>query len=125
MSKIAPWLSVGDVALAVAFYGTAFGAETVESHVDKAGTLQVARVMIEGAEVWLSRDAANAPSAADARDPMHLILTVDDPDAVFARAIAAGAREVTAVRDDYGWRIGRLVDPSGHGWEIGRPLSQG
>jgi len=123
MSKIAPWLSVEDVALAVAFYESAFGAETVESHADKAGTLQVARVMIEGAEVWISRDAANAPSAADGKEPMHLILTVDDPDAVFARAIAAGAREVTAVRDDYGWRIGRLVDPAGQGWEIGKPLS--
>jgi PhnB protein len=122
MSKIAPWLSVADAAIAVAFYEAAFGAETVESHADQSGALQVARVMIEGAEVWISRDAESAPSHAAGKEPVHMILTVDDPDAVFARAIAAGATEITAVRDDYGWRIGRLVDPSGHGWEIGKPL---
>ena len=122
MSKIAPWLSVADAAIAVAFYETAFGAETVESHADEAGTVQVARVMIEGAEVWVSRDPEGAPADAAGKEAVHLILTVDDPDTVFARAVAAGATEVTPVRDDYGWRIGRLVDPCGHGWEIGKPL---
>jgi PhnB protein len=122
MSKVAPWLSVNDVATAVSFYETAFGAETVESHADKAGVLQVARVMVEGAEVWISRDTANAPAASDGKEPVHMILTVDDPDAVFAKALEAGATEVQAVRDDYGWRIGRLVDPAGHGWEVGKPL---
>jgi PhnB protein len=38
------------------------------------------------------------------------------------RAVVAGATEVTAVADDYGWRVGRIVDPYGHHWEIGRPL---
>ena len=53
-----------------------------------------------------------------------MILTVDNPDAVFARTIAAGAREVWPVADQsYGWRVGRLVDPSGHHWEIGKPLA--
>jgi uncharacterized glyoxalase superfamily protein PhnB len=42
-------------------------------------------------------------------------------DAMFARAVAAGAREVHAVTEDYGWRLGRVVDPYGHHWEIGRP----
>jgi PhnB protein len=42
---------------------------------------------------------------------------------MFARAIAAGALEVVAVKEDYGWRLGRVVDPFGHHWEIGRPLA--
>ena len=49
-------------------------------------------------------------------------MTVSDPDAMFARAVAAGARVVTAVTNDYGWRLGRVADPFGHHWEIGRPL---
>ena len=37
--------------------------------------------------------------------------------------IAAGATEVVAVAEAYGWRLGRVVDPFGHHWEIGHPLS--
>jgi PhnB protein len=53
---------------------------------------------------------------------VRMTLVVDDPDAVAARAIAAGATEVHPVTDDYGWRLGRVVDPFGHHWEIGKPL---
>ena len=42
-----------------------------------------------------------------------------------ARAIKAGAKEVFPVGDEHGWRIGRVVDPFGHHWEIGRPLETG
>ena len=53
-----------------------------------------------------------------------MVLTVDNPDALHAQAVAAGAAEVRPVQDqDYGWRVGRVVDPFGHHWEIGRPLS--
>jgi uncharacterized glyoxalase superfamily protein PhnB len=53
----------------------------------------------------------------------RLVLTVDDPDAVFERAVAAGAVVVWPVADRYGWRLGRVVDPLGHHWEIGKPLA--
>ncbi|HEU4994093.1 MAG TPA: VOC family protein [Gemmatimonadaceae bacterium] len=53
-----------------------------------------------------------------------MVLTVQDPDASFARAVTAGARVVSAVEDkEYGWRVGRVMDPFGHHWEIGRPLA--
>jgi PhnB protein len=46
-----------------------------------------------------------------------------DPDGMFQRAVDAGATVVYAVADqEYGWRVGRLVDPFGHHWEIGKPL---
>jgi PhnB protein len=48
---------------------------------------------------------------------------VPDPDAMFAKALGAGARAVVAVAEAYGWRLGRVVDPFGHHWEIGRPLA--
>ncbi len=56
---------------------------------------------------------------------MRMVLIVDDPHAVFDQAVAAGASSICPVRDEsYGWRIGRLVDPFGHHWEIGKPLSE-
>jgi len=53
-----------------------------------------------------------------------MILTVDDPDAVFEQAIAAGATQVFAVSEEHGWRTGtgRLADPFGHHWEMSKPL---
>jgi PhnB protein len=51
-----------------------------------------------------------------------MILTVADPDAVFVRALTAGASKVFPVGEERGWRLGRVVDPFGHHWEIGRPL---
>jgi PhnB protein len=47
---------------------------------------------------------------------------VDDPDAVVARAVAAGATETAPVEDEHRWRLGRLIDPFGHEWENGTPL---
>ena len=51
-----------------------------------------------------------------------MLLVVDDPDTVTARAVRAGAKETSPVDDEHGWRLGRIVDPFGHEWEIGKPL---
>ena len=53
-----------------------------------------------------------------------MILTVADPDLLFARALEAGASLVYPVGEQHGWKLGRLVDPFGHHWEIGHPLNQ-
>jgi PhnB protein len=54
---------------------------------------------------------------------MRMVLVVDDPDGVFNRAIAAGANQLWTVADqNYGWRVGRVIDPFGHHWEIGKPI---
>jgi PhnB protein len=52
-------------------------------------------------------------------------MTVDNPDAAFERAVEAGAKIVWPVSDQHGWRLGRIVDPFGHHWEIGKPLAHG
>jgi PhnB protein len=67
---------------------------------------------------------ADPESSPDAIDGMfvRMILTVDDPDSAYARAVAAGATEVVPVYEGHGWRVGRIADPSGHHWEIGRPI---
>lgn len=122
MTSIAPWLSVKDATAALAYYRAAFGAIELERLEDEAGDVVVAQLSIGGAEFWVQTDAANSPEAFDGR-AVRMILTVDDPDSVFASAVTAGATEVASVSDTYGWRIGRVADPCGHHWEIGRRLA--
>jgi PhnB protein len=122
-TTIAPWLSVRNGAKAVEFYKSAFGATEV-FRMD-GGDSVVARLSVEGAEFWVgdeSPEHGNFSPETLGGGSVRIILTVADPDAVFARALAAGASQVHPVAEDYGWRLGRVVDPFGHHWEIGRPL---
>ena len=97
------------------FYKAALGAEELFRVEGDKGEI-VAQLSVQGAEFWL---ADESPST------VRLVLTVDDPDAVFDRAIAAGAKVVWPVKDQrYGWRVGRFADPFGHHWEVGKPLSE-
>jgi PhnB protein len=121
---IAPWLSVRKSAKAVDFYRAAFGA-TEAFRLESPDGGVVARLSVDGAEFWVgdeSPEHANFSPETLKGGTVRMILTVADPDAVFARAVKAGASEVVAVREEYGWRVGRVVDPFGHHWEIGRPL---
>ena len=120
--SIAPWLSVRNGEQALRFYQQAFGA-TVVYRLEDPDAGVVARLSIEGAEFWLSDgqlDGARQESLGGGS--VRMILTVGDPDTVFAQALAAGASEVFPVGEEHGWRLGRLVDPFGLHWEIGRPL---
>jgi PhnB protein len=123
--SIAPLLSVRKGARAVEFYKAAFGA--VETYrVESPDGAVVARLSVEGAEFWLSDESpehANYSPESLGGGTVRMILTVPDPDAMFARAVAAGARAVTPVEEAYGWRVGRIEDPYGHHWEIGHPLN--
>ena len=51
-----------------------------------------------------------------------MILTVVDPETFFSKALELGVTEVFPIKEDYGWKLGRLVDPFGHHWEIGHQL---
>jgi PhnB protein len=121
--RIAPWLSVADATRAVDYYQKAFGAVEVERLEDEEGNVVVAQLSIGGAIVWVQDDSESNPRALGGRSPVRMVLIVDDPDSLFAQAIAAGATEIAAVHEEHGWRVGRLADPSGHHWEIGRPLT--
>jgi PhnB protein len=122
MSDIAPWLSVRDATEAVKFYRAAFGAIDSDRLEDEAGDVIVARLSIDGADFWVQHDPGSSPDAINGMS-VRMILTVEDPDSVFARAVAAGATEVAPIYEEHGWRIGRIADPSGHHWEIGRRIS--
>ena len=120
-TSIAPWLSVSQATEAVAYYKAAFGAVERYRLEDEAGKVVVAQLAIGEADFWLQEDADSSPEPQSRRS-VRMILTVDDPDTVFQQAIAAGAMEVGAVSEGHGWRIGRVADPFGHHWEIGKPL---
>jgi len=121
--SIAAWLSVSDGARAVEFYKSAFGAIEVYRVEDPSGAV-VSRLSVAGAEFWLSGESPEQGNAspASACECSRMILTVPDPDTMFAAAIKAGAQEVFAVGEGHGWRLGRVADPFGHHWEIGHPL---
>jgi PhnB protein len=124
-TAIAPLLSVRGGAQAIEFYKAALGA-VEHSRVEDPDGAVVARLSVGGAEFWLADEApehGNFSPAALGGSTARIVLTVDDPDAVFAKALAAGATEIYAVSDQpYGWRLGRFSDPFGHHWEVGQPL---
>ena len=120
---IAPWISVkkGRGVEAVEFYRRAFGAENLLL-IDNEGGV-VARMIVDGAEFWLADESPenrNFSPETVGGVTTRLVLVVDDPDALFARAVAAGATVLCAMTDDHGWRVGGVLDPFGHRWEMAR-----
>ena len=122
--SLAPWLSVRDAASAVEFYKSGFRAKEV-FRLEGPENSVIARLSVEGAEFWVSDESPDhgnfSPVSLNGMS-VRMILIVQDPDAAFAQAIRAGATEVYPVSEGRGWRVGRLVDPFGHHWEIGRPI---
>jgi PhnB protein len=121
---LSPLLNVRNGLRAIEFYKSAFGAEEL-FRLDAGGSV-VARLTIDNSEFWLADESpehANFSPESLGGSSVRLILVVEDPDAVFERATKEGATVVTPVEDQpYGWRVGRVADPFGHHWEIGKPL---
>jgi PhnB protein len=126
-TTIAPMLSVRGGARAVDFYKAAFGA-TELFRIDAEDGAVVAQLSVDGAEFWLADESPehfNFSPESLGGGTVRMILTVEDPDAAFDRAVAAGARILWPVANQHGWHLGRIVDPFGHHWEIGKPLREG
>jgi len=122
--NIAPWLAVRDAQKAVDYYKAAFGALELYRLPADDGSLAVVQLAIGGAVFWVQADSNVSPSGAGTGS-VRMILSVDDPDAVFERAVAAGAAVVAAIHEDYGWRTGRVTDPFGFNWEMSKQLTSG
>ena len=126
MTDVYPFLAVRDVDAAVAFYKQVFGAVEEGDRIRSPEGPQVAVLSIAGHRVGVATEAPDlgtpSPETLGATT-VRISLEVDDPDAVAKQAIAAGGREMFAVADQpYGMRQGRVVDPFGHHWLIGRQL---
>ena len=122
-TAIRPTLTVSNGVAAVEFYKKAFNAAEL-MRVEAPDGAIVAELSIDGARFFV----ADGPSddlipAGSGNIPIRMGLIVANPDAFAASAIAAGATEVYPVADqDYGYRLGHIIDPYGHHWEICRPL---
>lgn len=126
-TTIAPMLSVRRGAQAVEFHKAAFGARVL-FRVDAPDGAVVARLGVDDADFWVADESPEnsnfSPETLNG-GTVSMVLTVDGPDAAFARAVKAGAKVVWPVANQYGWRLGRAVDPYGHHWEIGKPMLDG
>ncbi len=125
-TSILPQLSVRRGCAAVAFYQAAF--EAVEVY-RVGGTEEdadlVTQLRVGDASFWVSDESPShrnfSPESLGGATA-RMLLIVEDPDAVVTRALSAGAMQVSPVTEEHGWRLGRIEDPFGHHWEIGKPL---
>jgi PhnB protein len=126
-TTIAPMLSVRNGKRAVEFYKAAFGAGELFRLDSESGEV-VARLSVGAAEFWVADESPehlNFSPESLGGGTVRMVMVVEDPDAAFERAVAAGATVVWPVSNQYGWRLGRIVDPFGHHWEIGKPSPEG
>jgi PhnB protein len=121
-TAITATLSVRNGAGAVDFYKTAFNARELH-RVDGDDGSVVAQLSVSGAEFWVADESPehlNFSPESLGGCSVRMLLIVEDPDAVCAQAVAAGAAQVVPVDEGHGWRIGRILDPFGHHWEVAR-----
>lgn len=111
---------------AVAFYKAAFGATEVFRFESQAGADVVAQLAVGDTLFWVEDESPEhhnfSPETLGGATE-RLLLISENPEALVEQAISAGAREVYPVAEEHGWLLGRVADPFGHHWEIGKPLS--
>jgi PhnB protein len=121
-------LSVRNGRAAIEFYRAAFGAVEVYRF---GGTHEleevVAQLAIGDSVFWVEDESprhGNFSPETVGGATVRMLLIVDDPNEVLDRAVAAGASLVSPVGEEHGWQVGRIDDPFGHRWEIGKPLRE-
>ena len=116
-----PYLIIQGASEAIEFYKQAFGATEV-MRLEYAGHVGHAEIQIGDSRIMLAEEAPEAGFIGPAElpgSPIGIVLYVEDVDAVYARAIQAGAEEKLPVADQfYGDRAGTLIDPYGHRWTV-------
>jgi len=120
---VTPYLSVRGAAAAIDFYRRAFGAEEVFRLDAGNGLVGHAEIRIGDSVILLADELGGSPQRSPsslAGTATEVRLFVDDVDACFARALAAGGVQLRGVADQfYGDRNGALRDPFGHVWIVG------
>ncbi|HET9595590.1 MAG TPA: VOC family protein [Anaeromyxobacteraceae bacterium] len=117
---VTPYLICRGAARAIQFYADALGAKELFRMEGPGGTIAHAELLIGDSHVMLADENAEFRSPQSVGGtPVSMVLYVEDVDATFARALAAGARAMREVKDQfYGDRSGTLVDPFGHVWYV-------
>ncbi len=111
---------------AVEFYKRAFGAvEVYRVGGNDQNEAVVSQLTVGTTSFWVADESPehqNFSPETVGGSTTRMLLIVDDPDAAVDRATEAGATLVAAVTEEHRWRLGRIADPFGHHWEIGKPL---
>ena len=120
--SITPYLVVNDAVRAIEFYKSAFGASELMRMAAPGGRVGHAEISIGDSRIMLADEfpdmGARGPRAIGG-SPVHVYLYVDDVDAMTGKALAAGAKELRPVKDQfYGDRSGTIEDPFGHVWHV-------
>jgi PhnB protein len=119
---VTPYVTVRDAAAAIGFYEEVFGAREIFRWADPDGRIRHAEVVIGDSPVMLTDETPEFGMSGPqllGGSPVHMFLYVEDADAVFDRAISAGATELMPVEDSSdGDRRGGVTDPFGHVWYI-------
>jgi PhnB protein len=120
--NVTPYLIVDGASGAIEFYKKAFGASERMRMAAPGGRLGHAEIQIGDSRIMLADEfpdmGVRGPKAFGGA-PVNLYLYVEDVDGVAKRAIAAGAKEVRPIKDQfYGDRSGTFEDPYGHVWHI-------
>ena len=123
-SALTPYISVKNAIEAIAFYKRAFGATEIGRISMPDGSIAHAELEIGGSKLMIAEENVqwgNLSPQTLGGSPVSLCLYVEEVDAVFARAIAEGAKvtgEMEVTDQFYGDRAGSLTDPFGHKWSI-------
>ncbi|MEO6244012.1 MAG: VOC family protein [Opitutaceae bacterium] len=127
-STMIPMLVCHDVAAQLDFCKTTFGAAELGRRPGPDGSVAHALLKINGAMIIIEAEwptlASRAPQP-DGSSPVVIFVYVEDVDATIARAVAAGAKVLLPVKNQFwGDRTGRIIDPSGHVWTISTRIEE-
>lgn len=125
--SVTPYLNVKDAHAAIAFYTQVFEAKEV-GRLIMGGSIEHCEMVVGDSKIMLAEENiewGNKSPSTLGDSPVIIALYVPDVDATIARALAAGATELTPIKDEfYGLRVGSVRDPFGHKWHISTPIEE-
>ena len=118
--SVTPYLSIRDASAAIEFYRKALGAVELRRMLDPTGKIANAEIQIGDSRILIRDETSETPGPESVGvSPVMIHLYVEDVDKIASQAIAAGAKVLIPVGDQfYGDRSGRFADPFGHIWII-------
>ena len=126
---LTPYLTVRDARAAIEFFQAAFGFAVRDSVEDDGAVMHVEMTYHDQLIVMFAPEGAfgstaRTPKSSDTLAPQSFYLYVDDVDAVYARALGAGAKSLSEPQDQFwGDRFAQVEDLDGYRWALARHLS--